>query len=60
MKFEFTAGEILQSLTFIVAAIAVYTRIGERLTRVETKLDILYEQYIGEREPMHGKKLRAN
>lgn len=46
MKFTITLGEALQCLTFTVAAVAVYIRLSDRLTKMETKINIVFNWWI--------------
>lgn len=48
MSFTLTAGELLQVVTFLVAALAVYNRLSEKITKLETKLDVMFEWWQNE------------
>jgi hypothetical protein len=41
-----TLGNIIEIIAFISSAFIVYLRIMERLIRIETKLDVLWEKYV--------------
>lgn len=45
MKLELTLGEILQSVSFMVVGIATYTKMSDRITKIEAKLDMMYETW---------------
>lgn len=42
MTFTFTLGDLIQVVVTAATAIAIYTRIVERLTRLEVKVDHLW------------------
>ena len=52
MRFDWviTAGNLLQLLTGLLVLVGVYVRIAERLARIETKLDVLWERRRQERD----------
>ena len=48
MHFEgtITLGQIVQIVTWLMAAGAVYLRLVERLIRIETKVDVLWSKLL--------------
>lgn len=46
MEWSITAGELLQVVSFLIAAFALYNRLTEKIVRVETKVNIIYDWWV--------------
>lgn len=46
MSFSVSVGDLLSIATTIVAVVSAYSRLSERLSVVETKLQPLWEDYV--------------
>jgi hypothetical protein len=44
MEMSFTLGNLLQMAVTIVAVVGAYTRLVQRITAVETKVEVLLER----------------
>jgi hypothetical protein len=49
-----TLGNLVEMVAFLSGAVVIYLRVMERLIRIETKLDVLWQKYV------NNGKLNAN
>lgn len=50
LEFTITLGDLLTISAFVLTGIGVYLRLVERLIRIETKLDPLWEDWIAHKD----------
>lgn len=55
IKDTMTVGDILQIVSFLIAAFAVYNRLSNKITKIETKLDLIYEWWTNRARIYEGK-----
>jgi hypothetical protein len=41
-----TLGNLVEMVAFLSGAVVIYLRVMERLIRIETKLDVLWQKYV--------------
>lgn len=49
INFSVSIGDLVSVATSIIAAVAAYTRLAERLTTIETKLGPMWEDWLSRR-----------
>lgn len=49
INFDVSIGDLISVGTTIVGIVSMYTRLAERITRIETKVDAMWEPFVERR-----------